>query len=58
MYILYVTKNVDFFPPDIAMTVVPPRKDERGFLVVVAGGRWGECVCAYERGEESEDESD
>ena len=42
----------------VAMTVVPPRKEERGFRVVVAGGLWVECVCAYECGEESEDESD
>ncbi len=42
----------------VAMTVVPPRKEERGFRVVVAGGRWVECVCAYECGEELGDESD
>jgi hypothetical protein len=42
----------------VAITVVPPRKEERGVLVVVAGGRWAERVCAYECGEESEEDSD
>jgi hypothetical protein len=30
----------------VAITVVPPRKDERGLRAVVAGGRWVERVCA------------
>jgi hypothetical protein len=30
----------------VVITVVPPRKEERGVWAVVAGGRWAERVCA------------
>jgi hypothetical protein len=30
----------------VAITVVPPRKDEQGLRVAGAGGRWAERVCA------------
>ena len=34
----------------VAITVVPPRKEERVGLVCGAGGRWAERVCAYDWG--------
>ena len=41
----------------VAITVVPPRKEERVGLVCAAGGRWAERVCAYDWGASSGEES-